>query len=73
MMRPSWPQSLRGQMIALVLIGLGITQGLSFVMSRLKHQHAMEAMRDENTLRRIASAVHLLAKMPTDLSVRMIP
>jgi signal transduction histidine kinase len=72
MRHPSWPQSLRGQIIALVLIGLGITQSLSFVMSRLQHQHAMEAIHDENTLRRIASAVHLLAKTPADLSERMI-
>ena len=71
MRRPSWPQSLRGQMIALVLIGLGLTQSLSFVMSRLQHQHAMEAIRDENTLLRIASAVHLLAETPADLSERM--
>src|SRR5207245_76799 len=67
----SWPQSLRGQMIALVLIGLGLAQSFSFVMSRLQHQHAMEAIRDENTLLRIASAVHLLAETPADLSERM--
>jgi signal transduction histidine kinase len=58
-------------MIALVLIGLGIAQGLSFVMSRLQHPHAMEAMHDENTLPRIASVVHLLTETPADLSERM--
>ena len=71
MRRPAWPQSLRGQMIALVLIGLGLAQSLSFVMSRLQHQHAMEAIRDENTLLRIASVVRLLAEMPADVSERM--
>jgi signal transduction histidine kinase len=68
---PSWPQSLRGQMIALVLIGLGMAQGLSCVMSRLQHQHAMEAMRDEHTLLRLASVVHLLAETPADLAERV--
>ena len=71
MRRPSWPHSLCGQMIALVLIGLGIAQGLSFVMSRLQHQHAMEAIHYENTLLRIASVVHLLAETPATLSERM--
>ena len=71
MRRLFWPQSLRGQMIALVLIGLGMAQGLSFVMSRLQHQHVMEAIRDENTLLRIVAVVHLLAETPADLSERM--
>jgi signal transduction histidine kinase len=58
-------------MIALVLIGLGMAQGLSFVMSGLQYQHVLEAMHDENTLPRIASVVHLLAETPADLSERM--
>ena len=72
MRRPAWPQSLRGQMIALVLIGLGLAQSLSFVMSRLQHQHAMEAIRDENTLLRIASVVRLLAEMPAGCALRKL-
>src|SRR5215467_11146162 len=68
MRRPPWPHSLCGQMIALVLIGLGSAQGLSFVMSRRQHQYAMEAIHYENALLRIASVVHLLAETPAALS-----
>lgn len=71
MRRPFWPQSLRDQMIALVLIGLGMAQSLNFVMSHLQQQHTMEAIHDENTLLHIASVVHLLAETPADLSVRI--
>ena len=67
----AWPLSLRGQMIALVLIGLSITQILTFVFSRLQHQHRMIATRDENTLLRIASVAHLLAETPAEVHERI--
>ena len=37
-MKTLWPLSLRGQMIALVLIGLGVAQVCSFAISRVQHQ-----------------------------------
>jgi signal transduction histidine kinase len=67
----TWPRSLHGQMIALVLIGLGIAQLLGFALSRLQQRHAMEALREEDTLARIASVVHLLADTPEALHERI--
>src|SRR5215470_15784352 len=71
MRRLAWPRSLRGQIIALVLISLSITQFLNFVFSRLHHQHRMTAIRDEDTLLRIASMAHLLAVTPAEVHERI--
>ena len=72
-MRPRlWPRSLRGQVIALLLIGLGVAQILGFVISRIQHQHALQALRDEYVLTRIASVVRLLADTPPTLHERIV-
>ena len=69
---PLWPRSLRGQVIALLLIGLGVAQLLGFVISRLQHEHAMQALRDEFALARVASVVRLLADTPPTLHERIV-
>jgi signal transduction histidine kinase len=72
-MRPClWPHSLRGQVIALLLLGLGVAQVLGFVISRMQHQHALQALRDEYVLARIASVVRLLADTPPTLHERIV-
>ena len=40
-----WPRSLRGQMIALVLIGLVIAQVLAFVILRYERESELLALR----------------------------
>ena len=67
-----WPHSLRGQVIALLLMGLGVAQVLGFVISRVQHQHALQALRDEYVLTRIASVVRLLADTPPTLHERIV-
>jgi signal transduction histidine kinase len=69
---PLWPRSLRGQVIALLLIGLGVAQLLGFVISRRQHEHAMQALRDEFALARVASVVRLLADTPPTLHERIV-
>jgi signal transduction histidine kinase len=72
MMPALWPRSLRGQMIALVLIGLAIAQSLGFVISRMQHQHDLQLLRDEYVLTRVTSVVHLLANTPQELHERIV-
>ena len=67
-----WPRSLRGQVIALLLIGLGVSQLLGFVISRIQHQHALQELRDEFALARITSVVRLLADTPPTLHERIV-
>ena len=69
---PLWPRRLRGQMIALVLIGLGSAQLLGFVISRVQYQHELQSLRDEYALARIASVVRLLADTPAALHERIV-
>jgi signal transduction histidine kinase len=59
-------------MIALVLIGLGVAQGLVFVISGLQHQQALQALRDEHALARVASVVRLLVDTSPTLHERII-
>jgi His Kinase A (phospho-acceptor) domain/HAMP domain len=72
MMPRLWPHSLRGQVITLVLLGVGIAQGLGFVLSRIQHQHALQALRDEYALARVASVVRLLGDTPPTLHERIV-
>ena len=69
---PLWPRRLRGQMIALVLIGLGSAQLLGFVISRVQYQHELQSLRDEYALARIASVVRLLTDTPAALHERIV-
>jgi signal transduction histidine kinase len=59
-------------MIALVLIGLGSAQLLGFAISRMQYQRALQSLRDEYALARIASVVRLLADTPAALHERIV-
>jgi signal transduction histidine kinase len=59
-------------MIALLLIGLLLAQGLGFGLSLLQHQHLLLALREEYVLARVASVVRLLAETPMDVHARLI-
>ncbi len=71
-MKTLWPRSLRGQMIALVLIGLGVAQVCSFAISRVQHQGTLRSMRDQHVLARITSVVRLLAATPPALHAHIV-
>lgn len=71
-MKPPWPRSIRGQMIALVLIGLGVAQVCSFVIYQMQHQSTLRSMRDQHVLARLTSVVRLLADTPSALHERIV-
>ena len=67
-----WPRSLRGQMVALVLVGLGLAQVLGFVIYRSQQRSELQALRDEFVLTRIVSVARLLADTPPALHPRIV-
>lgn len=67
-----WPRSLRGQMIALVLLGLGVAQGLGFAVYQVQYQSDIRSIRDENVLARVVSVTRLLAATPTPVHERVV-
>ena len=69
---PLWPRSLRGQMIALVLIGLVMAQLLGFGIFRWQHEHMLRSLREEDILVRVASVVRLLAETPVEVHPRIL-
>lgn len=71
-MKRLWPRRLSGQMICLVLIGLGVAQVLSFVIYRVQHQSTLRAIQDQYVLARLTPVVRLLADTPPDLHERIV-
>jgi signal transduction histidine kinase len=71
-MKRLWPRRLSGQMIALVLIGLGLAQVFSFVIYRVQHQSTLRSIRDQHVLARIASVGRLLVDTPPALHDRIV-
>lgn len=71
-MKTFWPHSLRGQMVALVLVGLGVAQVFSFVIYRSQYQSTLRLIRDQDVLARMTSVLRLLADTPPDLHERIV-
>lgn len=59
-----WPRSLRGQMIAVLLIGLGVAQFLGFSIYRIQYQSNVRSIREESVLARVASIIRLFEITP---------
>jgi signal transduction histidine kinase len=71
-MKSLWPRSLRGQMIALVLVGLGAAQVFGFIIYRMQHQSMLRSLQDQYVLARLTSVVRLLADTPPALHERIV-
>lgn len=62
-----WPTRLRGQMIAVVLIGLALAQIAGLVIYRSKQQSELQALHDEFVIRRITTVARLIQQSPAEL------
>ena len=70
-MKRLWPRSLAGQMIALLLLALVISQGISLAIFLDERRVALRAAERAQVLSRTAAVVRLLAETPHELGLRV--
>jgi len=67
-----WPQSLAGQMLALLLLALVAVQAISVFLFLGERRHAVRAADRAQVLSRTISTIRLLGETPAELSGRII-
>jgi signal transduction histidine kinase len=71
-MRRLWPPSLAGQLVLLLLLALTLAQAVSLLIYVDERRLAIETLRREQVLGRLAATIDLLARAPPELHERLL-